>query len=439
MEEENGVAVMEKEKEKRALVVGHYCHDVLKLGSGGEVESLGGSVSYITNILDACRLPSTVVSKVGSDFAYAAATAAHPPSAILAGARTTQFHADFSRGLKERLLRVSNACEPIFPSDIPPVDENNKFLIALAVGVAGEIVPETLKRMVEVAEVVVADIQALIRSIDASDGTVGLRNLCETEFYEVLEERKITYLKASTVEAAYVDIERVRRNTCLIVTNGPAGCTLYLRDRHFHVPAFPAHELDPTGAGDSFIAGFSAGFMQGLPLHYAALMGNYFGSLAVAQIGVPRFTNHHLQRLHDILDRRTKNSIYSFIETDCVHNSTLSDSSAFTLIPKVEDQLLEQELEEKIKNSICVPAEIDCVELLKSSQMEEVDDFQTDLVRVEDKNVGEDLDRRTKDISCIRSQIHPVEFSNSTQGEERGDFLNANTVHPINAIKKFSE
>ncbi|GLJ55153.1 hypothetical protein SUGI_1183750 [Cryptomeria japonica] len=84
------------------------------------------------------------------------------------------------------------------------------------------------------------DIQALIRSIDARDGMVGLRNLCEIEFYKVFEERKITYLKASTVEAAYVDIERVHRNTCLIVTNGLASCTLYLWDSHFHVPTFPA-------------------------------------------------------------------------------------------------------------------------------------------------------------------------------------------------------
>ncbi|KAH9329878.1 hypothetical protein KI387_001986 [Taxus chinensis] len=369
---------MEEKSGGGAMVVGHYCHDVLKFGSGGErervVESLGGSVSYITNVLDALRLPSTVVSKVGSDFAYALDTAFHPPSAILGDAKTTQFYADLSRA-GERVLRVNNACEAIYPEDIPS-NEKGKFMIGLAVGVAGEILPETLRRMAAVSEVVVADIQALIRSIDASDGTVGLRRLCDTEFNSVVEERKIAYLKASKAEAAYLDIERVRHHTCLIVTHGPHGSTLYLSDGHFHVPAFPSHELDPTGAGDSFLAGFSAGFMQGLPLVHAALMGNFFGSLAVAQIGLPRFTRHHLQRLHEVLDRGINNNIFSSTQMDRFCSSTLPYSSDSKLLI-VEDQILQQ-LDETMKNNICVPTDMDSTELPKLSQAEEHNDFQID-------------------------------------------------------------
>uniref|UniRef100_A0A0D6R665 Carbohydrate kinase PfkB domain-containing protein n=1 Tax=Araucaria cunninghamii TaxID=56994 RepID=A0A0D6R665_ARACU len=360
------------------LVVGNYCHDLLKLASGREVESLGGSVSYITNILDALGLDSTVVSKVGSDFKYARETTSHPPSAVLASAKTTQFSADFTAG-NERVLRVTNACESIHPSDIPsPPAANSTYMIGLAVGVAKEIVPETLKRMVEVSGMVVADIQALIRTVDPSDGTVGLRNLSETEFYEFLED--MAFVKASTLEAAYVDLEEARKRTCLIVTEGKGGCTVYERHRQFHVPSFLAEEVDPTGAGDSFLAGFSAGLMRGLSVEDAALMGNFFGSLAVAHIGLPRFSLHHFQRLQEVFGGRIKNGNFSSSNMDCGQSPTLMHSLKFSNLPILEDKLVQEKLDKTTENSNCVSKDMDSVEL---------GDFLSGVFSVENQSVHE--------------------------------------------------
>jgi hypothetical protein len=44
-----------------ALVVGHYCHDRLTLHGGRVVESLGGSVSYITNVFQALGMECQVI------------------------------------------------------------------------------------------------------------------------------------------------------------------------------------------------------------------------------------------------------------------------------------------------------------------------------------------------------------------------------------------
>lgn len=107
----------------------------------------------------------------------------------------------------------------------------------------------------------------------------------------------ISFLKAARNEALYIDIEKVRKKTCVIVTEGKNGSRIYSADREFRVPAFPAIEVDPTGAGDSFLAGFSAGLYQGLPVEQAVLMGNYFGGLAVSQVGIPNFTHTQLQVL----------------------------------------------------------------------------------------------------------------------------------------------
>ncbi len=137
--------------------------------------------------------------------------------------------------------------------------------------------------------------QALIRTIDPETGLVGLRKLEETPFYDLLHG--ISFLKAARNEACYLDLETVRQKTVVIVTEGKHGSRVYSKDREYRVPAFPATEVDPTGAGDSFLAGFSAGLYQGLPVEQAVLMGNYFGGLAVGQVGVPHFTENQLQVL----------------------------------------------------------------------------------------------------------------------------------------------
>lgn len=61
------------------------------------------------------------------------------------------------------------------------------------------------------------------------------------------------------------------------------------------VSPFQAEEVDPTGAGDSFLGGFVAGLVWGLTIPDAALLGNFFGSLTVTQVGVPKFNDRMLQ------------------------------------------------------------------------------------------------------------------------------------------------
>ncbi|XP_022842601.1 inositol 3-kinase-like isoform X3 [Olea europaea var. sylvestris] len=143
--------------------------------------------------------------------------------------------------------------------------------------------------MLDICDIVFVDIQALIRVFDSIDGTVMLVDLRETEFYRLLP--RIRFLKASTDEAPYVDVEEVRKCCCLVVTNGKEGCMLYEKDKAQQVAPFPTIEVDPTGAGDSFLGGL----VEGLGVPEAALLGNLFGSLTVGVIGLPKFDLKLLQ------------------------------------------------------------------------------------------------------------------------------------------------
>ncbi len=50
--------------------------------------------------------------------------------------------------------------------------------------------------------------------------------------------------------------EFVRRCPLVACTQGKNGCVIYQHGQNQHVPAYSAHELDPTGAGDVFAAAF---------------------------------------------------------------------------------------------------------------------------------------------------------------------------------------
>jgi 1D-myo-inositol 3-kinase len=76
----------------------------------------------------------------------------------------------------------------------------------------------------------------------------------------------------------------------LLITDGARGATLLRDDVEIHVPAHAALEKDPTGAGESFLAGFAAGLRQGLPLEAAARVAAWCGARAVEHVGVPRLT-----------------------------------------------------------------------------------------------------------------------------------------------------
>ncbi|CAL1402298.1 unnamed protein product [Linum trigynum] len=281
------------------LIVGNYCHDLLIQDSVVKAESLGGAASFISNVFNEISIPCMLVSKVGDDFQY---PVNHPPI-VSPGARTTVFHAYFDsgssgKGRPDRVLKRVCSCDPILPADLPEA----KFAFGMAVGVGGEVLPETLERMIQICDLVFVDVQALIRDFDEVDGTVKLVKLRETGFFRLLP--RIGVLKVSSEEALFLDLEEVRKLCCVVVTNGKDGCTVYSKDGNTKISPFLVSQKDPTGAGDSYLGGFVAGLVHGLAVPDAALLGNFFGALTVQQIGLPRFSARVMQRVREEVQKR---------------------------------------------------------------------------------------------------------------------------------------
>jgi sugar/nucleoside kinase (ribokinase family) len=66
---------------------------------------------------------------------------------------------------------------------------------------------------------------------------------------------------------------------------GAQGCRIWSEGSAIDVPAFAVEEIDPTGAGDSFSAGFTVALLEGMPLAAAGRFANAVGALAVTKKG----------------------------------------------------------------------------------------------------------------------------------------------------------
>jgi len=86
----------------------------------------------------------------------------------------------------------------------------------------------------------------------------------------------------------------IDKGTAVLLSQGPKiialkqgkkGSTIFTPDGKFVIPAFSVEEVDPTGAGDCYCAGFLAGLSRGLPLVEVGRLANAVGALAVTKKG----------------------------------------------------------------------------------------------------------------------------------------------------------
>lgn len=80
---------------------------------------------------------------------------------------------------------------------------------------------------------------------------------------------------------------RIEKIVPIVVTTlGPRGVIVVAGSRRWSIPAAqPKSEIDPTGAGDAFRAGFLAGFLKSLPLPEAARLGAVTALYTVERVG----------------------------------------------------------------------------------------------------------------------------------------------------------
>ena len=276
-------------KHRDLLVVGNYGHDEIITERGEKFSALGGATAYMCSVLEALEADYEVVAKVGRDFLYAGEVIRAP--IVDPVCPTTSFLDDFTSGRREGTVKA--LCAPIRAEDL-----TGTARISIANGCAGEVTPETIARLRQISQVVLCDLQSLLRVV-GPDGRIGLVKLSETGH----PVASIDFLKGSEEEAEYIDLPSGGKPPILIITRGSEGCEIVEGGQRTKVPGFPAEEIDASGAGDSFIAGFAYGLAKGLGVVAAARLANHCGALAVQKTGIPKLSRADFAAVLESLGR----------------------------------------------------------------------------------------------------------------------------------------
>jgi sugar/nucleoside kinase (ribokinase family) len=283
--------------------VGHLCIDSIILPARSKpFVVLGGSPTYVSFAARRLDAKVAIVSKVGGDFPAAYSWWLRQEGIDLSGvvrvdnAHTTRFELKYNSDLTDRTLRLKSKAPPITVEDLP------NSLKARAVHIApivGEISYEVVERLRGCTEVLSLDPQGLVRNFD-ENGNVTYGALTDKRILNLIDIYKSSLIEIeavtnqSNLHTAIKAIHDCGAKT-VIVTLGMKGTMLSVEGSLCNIPAYnPEKIVDPTGAGDAFIGGFLAEYINDANYLRCACVGSAVASLVVEALG-PTFSGDKVE------------------------------------------------------------------------------------------------------------------------------------------------
>ena len=255
------------------LVIGHVTRD--RKPDGGFV--LGGTVTYAARTARALGCRAGVVTSAETDLPLSEALGNVEIHCIPSPATTTFENRYTSR---RRIQIVGSVAPRLTPEEVPPAWRG------AAVVHLGPVAGECDPALVEIfpGSFLGVTPQGWMRRWD-QEGRVGPAPWDGAE--AVLARADAVVLSQEDVAGDEAQVARWARLTPLLVlTRGPAGCTLFVDGRAEDVPATPIPEVDPTGAGDIFAAAFFVLIQRGWSPLEAARFANCVAAASVTRPGL---------------------------------------------------------------------------------------------------------------------------------------------------------
>jgi sugar/nucleoside kinase (ribokinase family) len=276
------------------LIVGSVAYDGLETPFGKVDRILGGSASYISLASSYFSQHNRLVGVVGNDFAESDIQKLRNRDIDLTGLQfdhsgktffwAGRYHFDLnSRDTLDTQLNVFERFNPVIPDAY-----RNSDIVCL-----GNIQPSLQGRVldqIEKPKLVVADtmnfwIEGAKAELLDTLKRVDVLIINDSEARELSGESNL--IKASRVI-------RGMGPDRLIIKKGEHGALLFTEDGIFSAPAFPVLDLfDPTGAGDTFLGGFSGwldrtGDLSDANFRRAVIFGTVMASFCVERFGPER-------------------------------------------------------------------------------------------------------------------------------------------------------
>ena len=252
------------------LAIGHVARDLTRDGY-----VLGGAVTYAALAAKALGLSPAVVTSCGPDIDPHAALL-DIPLHVVASEETTTFVNVYEGGSRHQ--SILGVAGKLSAGDVPP-DWRRAPLVLL--GPLAQELDDSLAGAFR-RQTVGASMQGWLRSWDET-GKVSPRRWSGAG---VLPKMAVAIF--SDDDSPEQEQIATWAGLCPVVihTHGGQGCSVHVEGRWHDLPAFPANEVDPTGAGDVFAASYLIRFQEsGDPLD-AARFASVAASFCVEAEGV---------------------------------------------------------------------------------------------------------------------------------------------------------
>lgn len=237
------------------VVVGHLTRDIVP---GGYAP--GGTALYATVAARRLGVETGVLTSVPPDTDLSIFEGARV--CVVPSARATVMENRYGPG--GRVQYLFSRATPLGPEDVPPAWLSAPILHLGPIAdesdpAIARVFPHALRA---------ATPQGWLRRTDADQ---RVWHLPHRDIIARLPELDVVVMSdedvAGDVDAVDAYRERIR---IVVLTHGARGATVYGVGDLLHVPVYPAHEVDPTGAGDVFAAAFLIRYHQTHDLMEAA-------------------------------------------------------------------------------------------------------------------------------------------------------------------------
>ena len=282
------------------LAIGHVTRDIHPDGTF----SLGGTVTFAALVANRLGLAAGVVTSADAELAETLpACLPHIALHIQPSAQTTTFANFYQGGLRTQYLYTRGA--PLQLIDVP--SDWLEAPIVLFAPLAQELDTVFVTQFPrQSGSILAATPQGWLRRWDA-DGRIWPTPWLDAD--QVLPLLDVLILSHDDL-LSFADGNRSKVDTILlhwsklvpllVATDGQHGATLFEYGIIHHFPAYPAQEVDPTGAGDVFAAAFLTHlFRHGNPGR-AVDFANCTAAFSVEQLGTYGIPTQAMveQRLH---------------------------------------------------------------------------------------------------------------------------------------------
>ena len=278
--------------------VGHFSIDSILLpGRKSPVVILGGSAAYVSIAASRLEARVAVLSKVGRDFPEAYRWWLRQEGINMSclvkveNAVTTRFELKYDDTLSSRVLFLKSVAPPLTVDDVPA---SLKALAIHVAPIADEIAYDVVKSLKTHASVLSLDPQGLVRK-HGENGEVSYCSLADKRILGLVDIYKSSLDEILAVtDLPDLDSAIKGLHDCgvriVIVTLGSKGAVVSSREDYYDIPAIkPAKLVDPTGAGDAFVGGFLAEYINDANILRCACVGAAAASFVVEGLGPSSF------------------------------------------------------------------------------------------------------------------------------------------------------